>query len=401
MSIFQKAVKRESKLRMAIMGPSGSGKTMTALKIAREFGGRVAVVDTENNSATKYADVFDFDTIAMEAPYHPDRFVEFIDAAVAGGYTTLIIDTLSHAWMGSGGLLELVDEIAKTMKTSNTFAAWKTATPIQQRMVEAIMSAKIHVIVTLRTKTKYVVEEVERNGRTVNVPRKVGMEAIQRDGIEYEFDVIFDMTVENVAIVSKTRCASLAGRAFDKPGADVAATLIEWLSGEPPRTEADIMRDVIDATDVDGFVVHAFALSWVKPWFESAQRLRDWFDFVFVDDGRDAVDVFNEVDTTAIVDILRKYANERADGVLVKNAAPNARKRAVAYMADDAADDATDDATDDGPTSRPIPDGFPAYRILKQCGYVTMSSIPNDVDQLTEIPGIGPATAKAIVELLS
>lgn len=229
--MFKKAVKQEAKLRLAIAGPSGSGKTYTALAIAQAFGGSVAVVDTEHGSASKYADLFGFDVLEMEAPFHPDRFVTAIREAASAGYTTIVLDSLSHAWNGQGGLLELVEDAQKRMKTSNSFAAWKDVTPIQNRFIEGIVSAPIHVIATMRSKQEYVQEKDERTGKTQI--RKVGMAPVQRDGFEYEFDVFLDMDVNNNAIVSKTRCPALTGKVFTKPGADVANILMDWLHGAP------------------------------------------------------------------------------------------------------------------------------------------------------------------------
>ena len=233
--MFKKAVKHESKLRLAIAGPSGSGKTYTALAVGTALG-KVAFADTEHGSASKYADLFDFDVVNIQPPFHPDKFVEVIKQAAAMGYDVVILDSLTHAWNGSGGLLEVVDEIAKRMKTVNTFAAWKDATPIQNRLVDSIVTAPIHVIATMRSKQEYVLEQVEQNGRKVNIPRKLGMAPIQRDGLEYEFDVYLDMDIDNNAIVAKTRCTVLQGKVISRPGANLAETLQDWLSGEalPP-----------------------------------------------------------------------------------------------------------------------------------------------------------------------
>lgn len=233
--MFTKAVKHEAKLRLAIAGPSGSGKTYSALAIASSLAGdgRIAVVDTEHGSAAKYADIFNFDVLEMTAPYHPDRFAEAIREASQAGYSVVILDSLSHAWNGAGGLLDIVESISRRMKTANSFAAWKDATPIQNAFIEAIVSAPLHIIATMRSKQEYVLEAVERNGRTVTQPKKVGMAPVQRDGFEYEFDVFFDMDIDNNAIVSKTRCPSLAGQVIQKPGGQVATVLKDWLSGVP------------------------------------------------------------------------------------------------------------------------------------------------------------------------
>ncbi len=227
---FTKAIKREAKLRMAIAGPSGSGKTYTALAIASALanGKPVAVVDTEHGSASKYADLFQFDVLEMHPPYHPDRFVEAINEAAKAGYGVVILDSLTHAWSGTGGLLEVVDQIAARMRSQNSFAAWKDATPIQNHLVEAIVAAPLHVIATMRSKQEYVVQQDERGKQA---PRKVGMAPQQREGFEYEFDVFGEMDIDNTMIVTKSRCPALSGAVIKKPGADVAATLTTWLHG--------------------------------------------------------------------------------------------------------------------------------------------------------------------------
>ena len=229
MSLFKRAVKRDAKLRLAIVGPSGSGKTYTALAIGTALanGGGVAVVDTENGSASKYADLFNFDVAEMHAPFKIEKYIRTIQEADEAGYSVLILDSLSHGWSGSGGLLDYVDEQAKRIK-GNSFAAWKEGTPLHNQLVDTIIQSNIHVIGTMRAKTEYIMVE-GRNGKTQ--PKKVGMGAIQRDGLEYEFDVVFEMDIDNNAIVTKTRCPALTGRAISKPGGTIAATLREWLQG--------------------------------------------------------------------------------------------------------------------------------------------------------------------------
>lgn len=228
--MFKKAVKTEAKLRLAIAGPAGSGKTYTALSIATHLGGPIAVIDTEHGSASKYADLFDFDVAEMHAPYHPDKYLRAIKEAAEAGYKVIILDSMSHAWNGEGGLLELADEAAKAMKTQNSFAAWKSITPIQNRLVEGVVSAPLHLIATMRSKTEYVQERDDRGKNTV---RKVGMAPVQREGFEYEFDVFLDVDLEHNAIVSKTRCAVLDGKVINKPGKQLAEILKVWLGTGP------------------------------------------------------------------------------------------------------------------------------------------------------------------------
>lgn len=230
MSLFKKAVKSESKLRLAITGPSGSGKTYTGLSIATALadGGPVAVIDTENGSASKYADVFEFDVAEMHAPFKPEKYVAAINEAAAAGYKVILLDSLTHAWSGTGGLLDIVDEAAKKSPSKNTYMAWKEGTPLQNQLIDAIIQAPIHVVATMRSKAEYVIEQNERGK---SAPKKVGMAPIQRDGMEYEFDIVLQMTLDNDAIVEKTRCSAIAGRVLAKPGKDLANILKTWLSG--------------------------------------------------------------------------------------------------------------------------------------------------------------------------
>src|SRR5690625_2494356 len=111
MNLFKPATKTQSKLRMALIGPSGSGKTSTAPSLAQHLGERIAVIDTERGSASKYSDIFSFDVLELES-FSPDRYLEGISAAAQAGYDVLIIDSLSHAWMGRDGVLEFVDKAA-------------------------------------------------------------------------------------------------------------------------------------------------------------------------------------------------------------------------------------------------------------------------------------------------
>lgn len=238
--MFQKAVKQEAKLRLAIAGPSGSGKTYTALSIAANMGQKIALVDTEHGSASKYADIFQFDVMEMEPPYSPDRFAKAILEAQQTGYDVLILDSLSHMWNGTGGLLEEVDKIARAKYQGNSFAAWKDATPIYNRLVDTIIQSGIHVIATMRTKQDYVLVTDEKGK---SKPQKVGLAPIQRDGFEYEFDIVLNMNLENFGEVSKTRAAELNGKVFNKPGKDFAEIVNAWLKGAPRIETTDPLGD--------------------------------------------------------------------------------------------------------------------------------------------------------------
>jgi hypothetical protein len=228
---FRKATKEQLKLRMALIGPAGSGKTYSALNIARHLGKRIAVIDTEHGSASKYAGLFEFDVVELDS-FHPQNYIAGIQAAQQAGYDVLIIDSLSHAWMGKDGALELVDRAAKRSPSGNSFAAWRDVTPLHNQLIEAMLGARLHLIVTMRSKMEYVQDKDEK-GRTQI--RKVGLQPVQRDGLEYEFDVVADLDTENTFIVGKTRCPQLTGVIVPRPGKEVADTLLAWLTdGAPP-----------------------------------------------------------------------------------------------------------------------------------------------------------------------
>ncbi len=245
MSRFQKATRRKAKARVALVGPSGSGKTFTALRLARGLvgpEGRIAVIDTERSSASKYAgDVEEFDCLDLDH-HSPREYVEAIGDAAREGYDVLVIDSLSHAWNGRGGALEQVDQAAKRSQ-GNSYVAWRDVTPQHNALVDAILAYPGHVIVTMRAKTEYVIE-AGKNGK--QAPRKVGLAPIQRDGMEYEFDVCADIDLEHNFIVTKSRCPVLTDAVIPNAGYDVASVLRAWLDQGEVAAAAQLAAPKVD-----------------------------------------------------------------------------------------------------------------------------------------------------------
>lgn len=203
MSIFRKAERKKAFLKIAITGVSGSGKTYSALQLAQGLGGKIAMIDTENGSGELYSGLCDYDVAPLEAPFTPQRYIEYIKAAEEAGYSVLIIDSLSHAWSGEGGVLEMVDKAAAASRSGNSYTAWRNITPEQNRMVDTILQCKMDVIVCIRSKQAYEIVENERGKKT---PVKIGLAPIQRDGLEYEFTVMFDVAVDkHIAMATKDR----------------------------------------------------------------------------------------------------------------------------------------------------------------------------------------------------
>ena len=231
---FEKAVKHAAKARVAIMGVSGGGKTFTALRLARQLAGpegKIAYVDTEHGSAEKYADIFQFDHVCPDS-FAPGTLQPLHDAAAANGYRVFVVDSLSHYWIGKDGAIEYVDERNKRHK--DKFGGWKDFAPHERGMVDLFVRSPMHVIVTMRVKTDYQEQTDERTGKKTRV--KIGLAPVQREGLEYEFDLVGSMDWDSTFIVDKTRCSALHGKAFTLPKESDFQPFVDWLAGVE-RTE--------------------------------------------------------------------------------------------------------------------------------------------------------------------
>jgi len=177
-----KAVRKQVKVRVALIGPSGSGKSYTALRIAKGIGGTTLLANTESDRGYFYADEFDYDIVDLQPPYTPEKYIEVIEYAEQNGYNNLIIDSGSHEWSGRGGLLEIHDKMP-----GNSYTNWGKINPRHNAFVDKQLYSKCNIINCLRGKDQYVLEE--KNGK--QVPKKIGMGAEQRANYEYEFTVTF------------------------------------------------------------------------------------------------------------------------------------------------------------------------------------------------------------------
>lgn len=224
------AVRRGQKARVVISGPTGSGKTWTLLEIATVLtvDEPFVVIDTENESASLYSDVYKFKVINWTPPYDPKELAEAIRTLQAQ-YPAIVIDSLTHFWTGEGGTLDIVDRAAN----GNSYAGWRKGTPAQQELHEAVTRCTTHILAGMRSKMDYVQERNDKTGKTEI--RKVGMGAIQRDGMEYEFTIGGEMTMDHELKITKTRCAALADKVFRANKAkDMALTLKGWLESAAP-----------------------------------------------------------------------------------------------------------------------------------------------------------------------
>jgi hypothetical protein len=234
MAGFRKAERRKAKLRLGMSGPAGSGKTASALQIAYGLTGNweeIGLVDTENGSGELYVGatiggiaIGEYNVLSLSAPYTPDKYIAAIKEAENAGLKVVILDSISHAWAGEGGLLDLQGKIAA--KSGNSWTAWRDVTPKHNAFVEAMLSSPLHIIATMRAKMDYVQEKDEKTGKTT--VRKVGMAPIQREGMDYEFTVVFDLSIDHIASCSKDRTNLFDGQYF-RPTPETGKMLLQWL----------------------------------------------------------------------------------------------------------------------------------------------------------------------------
>ena len=199
-----KAERKRATARVALCGPAGSGKTHSSLRLGGELGEKILLIDTENHSGEMEAGkpgIPDYFVLPIEAPFDPAKFIDAIKAAEENDFDVVIIDSLSHVWAGSGGLLDQQGKIAD--RGTNSFTAWRQITPKHNALVDAMLQSSCHIMATMRSKQEYVIEENERGKKA---PKKVGLAPVQRDGLEYEFTIVFDIDQKtHTAISTKDR----------------------------------------------------------------------------------------------------------------------------------------------------------------------------------------------------
>ena len=247
---FAPVTRKMSKAIIGIVGPSGAGKTLSALLLAYGITGdwsKVALIDTEHERGRFYAERGDFNIgrflyAPLYPPYSPERYKDYVSSAAeaVGDDGVVIVDSFSHAWDNEGGVLDIKSGIAQ-QKNKNEYTAWDEAGKIQNNLVNSILSAPCHTIVTMRTKMAYAMEVNDR-GKTV--PVKVGLAPVQRESTEYEFDVVFQINREHIACTSKdtTFLDTWSGIITPELGKELGAWLEE---GEEPVRCADCNKAIL------------------------------------------------------------------------------------------------------------------------------------------------------------
>ena len=197
---LRQSERKQVKLRLGLSGASGFGKTKSALLLAYGMTNdwnKIAVIDTENSSASLYSDLGNYQVLDLSAPYSPERYIKAIELCEKSGISVVIIDSVSHEWNGTGGCLDIHE------KLGGRFQDWANVTPRHQAFIDKILHSSCHIITTTRRKIDYSLD-VGSNGKTQVV--KHGTKEITRDGFEYELTINFELVNDNhLAKASKDR----------------------------------------------------------------------------------------------------------------------------------------------------------------------------------------------------
>lgn len=227
---LKKASRKQTKIKIMVSGPSGSGKTYSSLLLAKGLIGnfeKVALIDTERGSGDLYSDLGPYNTLTLESPFTPEKYIEAINTCVSAGMEVIIIDSMTHEWDGKGGILEIHDSM-----TGNSYTNWNKLTPRHNKFIDAIMQSPVHMIVTARSKQDYVLND--KNGK--QVPEKVGMKAITREGFDYEVTVAFEIDIKHNATSTKDRTKLFADRFPFVISDATGKEIIDWCnSGDVPE----------------------------------------------------------------------------------------------------------------------------------------------------------------------
>jgi GTPase SAR1 family protein len=251
MAMFTKATRKRCKAKVALCGPSGSGKTMSALRLARGLtDGKIAVIDTENDSASLFSGVdpgngtpLEFDALCLKAPYKAEAFIDALTAAKAEGYEAVVIDSFSHVWEGVLSYKAQLDASG-----GNSYVNWGNAGKKFQAVLDLVRQIDLHVICCMRSKMEYVLETNEKGKQT---PRKVGLAPMVRDGTEYEFSVVFDIDMQHQARDSKGRLVHVFGEEPSLITEDTGAKLRDYLdSGEVVVVDEWTQERIKEATEL-------------------------------------------------------------------------------------------------------------------------------------------------------
>lgn len=216
---LRKSNRRQAKIKMALQGPAGSGKTYSSLLIAKGLVNgnyeKVVVIDSEKGSSDLYADLGSYNVLTLD-DYSPEKYIQAIELCEKEEMEVIIIDSITHAW-------EYLLDYHSSLP-GNSFTNWAKITPRQRAFIDKILNCSCHVIATMRTKQDYVLNQ--KDGKYV--PEKVGLKAVQRDGVEYEFTLILDLDIKHFAVSSKDRTGMFMDKPEFKITAGVGKQIHDW-----------------------------------------------------------------------------------------------------------------------------------------------------------------------------
>lgn len=238
---LKKASRKQAKIKIMISGPSGSGKTYSSLLLASGMAPweKIALIDTERGSGDLYSDLGPYNTLTLESPFTPERYIEAINTCIAAGIEVIIIDSITHEWDGRGGILEIHEAIG-----GNSYTAWNKVTPRHNKFIDAILQSPVHLISTARSKQDYVL--TEKNGK--QVPEKVGMKSITREGFDYEVTIAFEININHNATVTKNRTNLFRDGYPFVISPETGKSILDWCtSGSIPEpSKIDFMKKKMD-----------------------------------------------------------------------------------------------------------------------------------------------------------
>ena len=238
---LRKSNRAQAKIRCALQGPSGSGKTYSSLILAHGLckdWKKIAVIDTENHSADLYSHLGEYNVLTLSAPFTPERYMEAIEVCEKADMEVIIIDSISHEWEGDGGILDIHSGMV-----GNSFTNWAKLTPRHNALVQKILTSQKHIIATVRSKQEYVLSE--KNGKSV--PEKVGMKMIQRDGLEYDFTLVFEIDINHNATCTKDRTQLFNNKISFKIDESTGEKIMNWCVDTNHQIEDGNPVDLINA----------------------------------------------------------------------------------------------------------------------------------------------------------
>jgi hypothetical protein len=237
-----KASRKKVSIKMSLQGPSGSGKTYSSLLLGYGLTNdwsKIAVIDSENHSSELYSHLGSYNVLQLSAPYTPEKYVQAIEACGQAGMHVIIIDSISHEW-------EYILE-AHASLPGNSFTNWQKIGLRHKTFIQAILGSKAHIIATTRSKQDYVLNE--RNGKMV--PEKVGLKAVQREGLDYEFTLVFDLNMKNSAVASKDRTGLFFGKSEQKLSIEIGRDIYNWCNAGADITPSDISDTIYKCKTID------------------------------------------------------------------------------------------------------------------------------------------------------